>query len=151
MKLLVTGIPATRKTTLGDHLRDVHGFYHLDAENAALIQALRDPAGCDRIVARLDALNKPIVITWGFMPGADDDAIRRLQGHGYKLIWFDGNREAARREFIKRGTVPEALLDIQMGRISKMDLAIFNPVIINPFDDQGNILPIDRLAALVMA
>jgi hypothetical protein len=96
-------------------------------------------------------LDKPIVITWGFMPGVDDDAIRRLQGHGYKLIWFDGNREAARREFIKRGTVPEQLLDIQMERINKMDLASFNPVIIDTFDDQGDLLPIDQVAASVMA
>ncbi|SRR6266498_967208 len=154
MKLLITGIPATRKTTLGNHLRDHHGFFHLDVEDALSRGWTQELSGCvtwhDR-AGRLDAMARPVVITWGFMPGQDEATIRLLQGYGYKLIWFDGNRDAARREFIKRGTVPEWLLDLQMARIDAMDLSSFHPVTINTFDDEGGLLPIEDLAALVLA
>ncbi len=154
MKLLITGIPATRKTTLGNHLSRYHGFFHLDVEEMLSRGLPQELNGCDTwhdIAVRLAAMARPVVISWGFMPGADDAKIRLLQSYGYKLIWFDGNRDAARREFIKRGTVPVSLLDLQMERINNMDLSSLDPVIIDTFDDEGEVLPVEDVAALVLA
>lgn len=55
-----------------------------------------------------------------------------------------------RKAFINRGTVPEELLDIQMRRIEGMDLASFNPVIINPFDNGGSFLDQTEMAQKIL-
>ena len=97
-------------------------------------------------------MKRPIVVTWGFMPGSSDEtAVRYFQAAGFTLIWFDGNRVAARQVFIARGTVPTQALDAQMIRINRMDLAAFKPVIIDTFDSTGNFLPINEVAELVIA
>lgn len=62
------------------------------------------------------------------------------------MVWFDGDRAAARREFLKRGTVGEDLLDIQMGKINRLDLASFNPLQFNPFDADGRFISREVIA-----
>ncbi|SRR6266568_3510048 len=136
-RLLITGVPATGKTTLGDHLRDSRGFLHLNFEdqNSWPAEARRPAASLADFVAQLERTGRPVVITWGFKPGSPAEAmVRELQGHGYKLIWLDGNREAARREFIKRNEllvvaghrpIPSELLDLQMARIDRLDVDSF--------------------------
>ena len=153
MKLLIAGIPATRKTTLGDYLQAERGFLHLDFEatNSWPSEIQR------KWGSQLDRLNflknpgTPLVITWGFMPGTPDEmTVREFQDLGFKFIWFDGNREAARREFIKRGTVPVEALDNQMMRINNLDLDSFNPIIVNTFDGDGGLLPIADIVSIVL-
>ena len=92
-----------------------------------------------------------VVVTWGFMPGLDDDTVRRLQRMGFQMIWFDGNRAAARREFLKRGNVSEDLLNLQMGRIATLDLASFAPTPFNPFDEQGVLVSRAEVARRLLA
>jgi len=38
--ILIAGVPGTSKTTIGDHLRDAHGYRHFDVE----ADVLPDPA-----------------------------------------------------------------------------------------------------------
>lgn len=101
-------------------------------------------------VNSIKKLNKDIVITWGFMPGYDDQSIRNLVSTGFRHIWLDGNREAARRAFISRGTISEELLDIQMKRIESMDISSFNPIIINPFDNEGVFLDVREIVQKIL-
>ena len=83
--------------------------------------------------------NTNLVITWGFMPGIDDNKILKLKTMGVNLIWFDGNRKAARKAFLKRGTVSESLFNTQMKRNedSKID-DIFQPITFNTFKKDGD-------------
>jgi hypothetical protein len=92
-----------------------------------------------------------VVITWGFVPGVDDNTVRRLQAMGFRMVWFDGNRAAARREFLKRGTVGEDLLNLQMARIATLDLVSFQPMQFNPFDANGEFLPRSVIAGRLVA
>ena len=69
---------------------------------------------------------------------------------GFRMIWFDGDRTAARREFLKRGTVTEDALKIQLSKIAKLDLGSFSAVEFNPFDDQGQFLPREEIARRLM-
>jgi hypothetical protein len=152
--LLITGIPATGKTKVGNFLRDNKGFVHVDFEDPqAWPSQLQRQWGTPReLVDYLKNMKRPIVVTWGFMPGSSDEAVvRYFQEAGFTLIWFDGNREAARRAFIARGTVPTQALDAQMVRINNMDLAAFEPIIIDTFDSAGNFLPINDVVELVIA
>jgi hypothetical protein len=134
--VLICGIPGTGKTTMGEFLRKHHGFIHLDAE----FFARTNPGPANfvweqflGVVQSHKRTGESVVITWGFIPGVDDETIRSLQEMGFVLVWFDGDRVAARHAFLARGDVSEELFDIQMARIDNLDLASFKPVYLNPF------------------
>lgn len=135
----ITGVPGTGKTAIGNYLADNHGFKHLDVE-----VALQHPNPVEIIqqtITEAQNNNSDFVITWGFQPGSDDKIVIAIKNLGAKLIWLDGNREAARKAFIKRGGVPVELLDIQMGRINSVNITeTFDPIIFNTFDDSGEFL-----------
>ena len=124
--ILITGIPGTGKTWMGDYMAQHHNFTHCD------IEATGTPD--------LDRIEGDVVLTWGFMPdnSVHINFITELIGKGFKLIWFDGNRPAALREFIKRGTVPEELFYLQMFRIEQSKIIEkLSPKLVNTFDDHG--------------
>ena len=108
--LLITGIPGTGKTTIGDYLQEKYGFTHLDMELINAWQSLTSS------ILEAKRLNRDLVITWGFMPEEDNEKILKLKEIGVKMIWFDGNREAAREVFLARGTVSESAFNIQINR-----------------------------------
>lgn len=145
--LLIAGIPGTGKTEIGNYLADEHNFFHLDVEELMQIDGSRFVSlkqTPDDFIHLLKQ-RKKVVVTWGFMPGIDDCIIRKFQLLGFKFIWFDGNRKAARNAFIRRGTVSEDILDIQMRRIEKMDIGSFSPVVVNTFDGQDNFLEREKI------
>jgi len=132
MILLITGIPGTGKTEIGNYLQKSCGFVHIDME--CILGLHNCWQYVEDAVAEAKKSDKDLVITWGFMPGVDDNRVLQLRRMGAKLIWFDGNRRAARKAFLKRATVPEHLLDMQMKRIETTDIvAIFQPIAFDPF------------------
>jgi shikimate kinase len=147
IQVLLTGIPGTGKTTLGDYLRDHHGFVHVDAEQ--FIQTALPGTTWQDFTDLLEthrANGRDTVVTWGFMPPNDNDRVRDLQARGLRMIWLEGDREAALRLFNQRGSVPEELFHVQMARIANLDLAIFNPVRFDPFDGDGQPMSLPVLA-----
>src|SRR5438874_1197225 len=115
MKVLITGVPGTGKTTIGDYLQSQKGYAHFDIENVTASSAEEFGFVVQSFLAKPGDKK---VITWGFVPGASDGYVKYLQRCGYQMIWFDGNRAAARNAFLKRCDVEEKLLDIQMARIN---------------------------------
>jgi hypothetical protein len=86
------------------------------------------------------------VVTWGFVPELQLPAVLLIRELGFEWIWFDGNRTAARRVFIARGTVSVHALDIQMAAIDRhIDLAKLQPRMLDTFDSMGNFRPIDEI------
>jgi hypothetical protein len=143
-RYLITGIPGTGKTEVGNFLKNIHHFKHVDFEDSvSLNRFVADPV--DFIKSELQGCD--IVISWGFVPvDGQINIVKYLQSIGFKLIWFDGNREAARRAFIKRGTVSVDLLDIQIKRINDSQvISIINPIIINTFDENGEFKPLESI------
>ncbi len=60
---------------------------------------------------------------------------------GVTIWWFHGDREAARRAYIKRGFPEVKWFDIQMPKIEKsMEniKAVFGPNMIEVLDSEGN-------------
>lgn len=149
-RLLLTGIPGTGKTEAGHTLASQHGFLHLDAERFAQ----EAPAGttwADFVGVVAASTERDVVITWGFMPGTDDAFVRRLQGMGFRMVWFDGDRSAALRVFTARGTVSQAAFDAQMARIGRLDLNSFSPAMFDPFDSGGAFLSREEIARRLVA
>src|ERR1700730_16146871 len=115
---LITGIPGTGKTWYGDKFATEFGFAHHDLEEQQTLN--RFAGNPQQFIADILALNKNTVVTWGFLPDQiQTTLVLQFSEAGFKLIWFDGNRPAALREFRKRGTVPEELFHIQMQRIER--------------------------------
>jgi hypothetical protein len=143
---LITGIPGTGKTTLADTLAKDFGFVHYDLEKQQTLNRLA--ANPTQFIADMVSKNRDTVVTWGFVPDHQPSValVLQLKTAGFKLIWFDGNRPAALREFIKRGTVPEILFYLQMYRIEASNIVdAIKPVVINTFNELGNFKPIAEL------
>lgn len=136
---LITGIPGTGKTCYGDKFASQFGFAHYDLEESETLN--RCAPNPDQFIDELLKTERSIVVTWGFVPNHQYSVstVCKFRERGFELMWLDSNRPAALREFQKRGTVPEELFYLQMYRIeaSKVIEAI-KPVIINPFDAQGD-------------
>ncbi len=147
MKLLITGIPGTGKTTIGNYFASAKGYEHFEIE---AILKRHGSAGFPIIEAFIDRPSENKVVTWGFLPVVDDALVRRFQGLGYRMFWLDGNREAARREFLKRGDVPVIALDNQMAKIEKFDLDSFKPIHINPFSKDGIFLEKEKIVEMIL-
>jgi hypothetical protein len=105
--ILLSGIPATRKSTFARYLACKHGFAHYDLEchpHGWPHPELKTTWDRDRpaFVAQLRRLHDRIALDWGFLVSARP-WVKELQDCGVQLIWFDGDVACARREFEKRG------------------------------------------------
>ena len=135
--VLITGIPGTGKTGYGESFAKRFGFTHYNLEDDnTLSRLLSDPS---KFVEEILEKTGDIVVTWGFFPDEQQTAIvKQFKSSGFKLIWFDGNRPAARSAFNKRGTVSEELFDAQVWRIENSKvLQIIEPLAVNTFDKNG--------------
>jgi adenylate kinase family enzyme len=135
--ILITGIPASGKTTYGNAFATQFGFVHYDLEDEEIRN--RFSTGPAQFIDSILQTKRNVVVTWGFFPDAHQvGLVKQFEAKGFQLIWFDGNRPAALRKFIDRGYPIEALFHLQIGRIevSKV-IERIAPTIINPFDDNG--------------
>lgn len=145
--ILIAGVPGTGKTTVGDYLQKNFGFVHYNFEDSALALYAQDPRG---FITKALAQEK-IVITWGFMPYGHTDHVVEIKKRGFTLIWFDGDRDAAFREFMKRGTVSEQAYKIQMLNIETAKvIATIKPKIINTFDKNSKFKKLEVIAKEVL-
>jgi len=149
-RLIITGIPATRKTTVGNYLEAEHGFRHLDFEDMPTLKHYLEagPVGLERRIAELPQEGQDVVITWGFVPDVQLDVVIFLRSLGFEWVWFDGNRPAARALYLQAGR-PEHLLDRQMDLIEKhIDprLDALAPWIVDTFDASGGLRPTEEIA-----
>ena len=133
-RILITGVPGSCKTTTGEFLAAHFGFVHVDLEapphlrGDVLVQFL----------AELDQCHRNIVVTWGFVPGFHDGDIAAIRGLGYRLYWFDGDREASKRLYLERDERLTDEYNEQMHRIEAMRLRKLKAVHVDPFDAEGN-------------
>lgn len=136
MRIFITGIPGTGKTTIGNFLRDQFGYKHVNFEDGvSLNEFFQNP---DNFID-LELKNDNSVISWGFVP--DEVQIETVnylkRDKGFSLVWFDGDRVSAFREYLKAGR-PENLFYLQMFRIEESKVVErIKPLIINTFNNVG--------------
>ncbi|MBI4100412.1 hypothetical protein HY439_01595 [Candidatus Microgenomates bacterium] len=141
--ILLTGVPGTGKTRIGNHLKDTHDFYHIDLEDPGInsspefIQFHQTSLNPDQLMQEINIHGKDAVITWGFYPIAHDFLLLRLQHLGAKMFWLDGDRNLAKEAWRNRtARIPDELFDKQIERINNHNIkGIFKPFNINTFDE----------------
>ncbi len=143
--ILISGIPGTGKTTVGDYLRDQKGFVHFNLEDPNLDQQV--------FLQAITEKKNDFVITWGFGPDIPEhiSLLKMILDQGAKMIWFDGNREAAEIAFKKRGTVGDDLHVMQMERINRTNIvADYQPIVIDTFDKNGKFIDVKDTAEKIL-
>jgi hypothetical protein len=123
---LVSGIPASGKSTFCKWLEERKGFLHLDVERTGVLERhglarawntlFGAGAPAAPFLAALEKFRRPVAIDWGFPP-EHLDAVRKLFEGGVMLWWFAADWAVARRKFKERGTFPVQLFNIQMRSI----------------------------------
>ena len=128
--ILITGIPGTGKTFMGNYFQEHLGFLHIDMEE----KPQRFSRSTNKFLASTD---EDLVVTWGFSP-VDLSAVQRVQRLGFFTTWFDGNRDAALRSFNRRGTVEERMFHIKLNNIEVCQIVShLQHVQVNTFDEDG--------------
>ena len=155
-RLLVSGIPGMGKTDAADGLRALHGFQHLDAEKF-IGQGGRTYADIIKWIDSASREHEKVVVTWGFRPFEDAEAVRAIQKLGFTMVWFDGNDEAAHREYARRNaekgipvSVSERDWEDQMRNIALAVIESFNPIHVNTFDASGSFLEREVIAGRLL-
>ena len=127
MHLLISGIPASGKSTFCRLLEEKKGFLHLDVEKPGVLEryglatawaTLFDAStSAAPFVQALEKFKRPVAIDWGFPPECLH-AVRKLFEGGVMLWWFAADWAVARRKFIERGGKgPVGVFDIQIRKI----------------------------------
>ena len=150
LRLLIAGIPGMGKTDMGNYLQEHHGFKHVDMEVGGNIQSILTTP--DIFVNQLLQEEK-IVLTWGFRPFEDAESVLDLKSKGFKIIWYDGDRESARREFTRRspGESNERAYQYQLMRIETSKIVEqIDPIQINTFTEEGIFRGYDDIAEEIL-
>jgi hypothetical protein len=126
MHFLISGIPASGKSTFCRWLEEKKGFLHLNVEEPGVLDryglatawaTLFDAStSAESLVQALDSFNRPIAIDWGFPPECLH-AVRKLFDSGVMLWWFAADWAVARRKFQLRRYPHVQDFDIQIRKI----------------------------------
>lgn len=104
MKLFIAGIPGSGKTPFADWLRDEFGFMHIDFELLSndFQQFFRqNHCNLNWLLGAMSRFSPCVVASWGF-PIPDFPIVQTLNGSDVRLIWFDGDRKAACKNWIHK-------------------------------------------------
>ena len=128
MHFLISGIPASGKSTFCRWLEQKKGFLHLDVEEPGALERhdlatswqalLRDGGSASPFLEALEKFKRPVVLDWGFPP-KHLPAVRKLFD-GEVMLWcFAADWAVARRKFVERGGTkgPVETFDIQIREI----------------------------------
>jgi hypothetical protein len=120
MKLFVSGIPSSGKTTFADWLRDECGFLHINFEllTNAYQQFLWQQHGGNlrSFFEEMSDFAPCVVGSWGF-PIEALPTVKTLSGSDVRLIWFDGDREAACKNWMHKTGRTDAQFRAQVAAI----------------------------------
>ena len=143
--LLLSGVPATGKSTFGRYLAREHGFAHYDLECHPRGWPHPDLKAAWEVsrqafVAQLKQRHKRVALDWGFpvhcLPMVDE-----LCAQGLRLIWFDGHRGRARAVFQERGGLALTAFDAQVSAIDQAGYpASLNCVVVQALSAKGTFM-----------
>jgi hypothetical protein len=126
MHFLISGIPASEKSSFSRWLEEKKGFLHLDVEKTGVLDryglatawATLFDAGTSAapFVQSLEKFKRPVAIDWGFPP-EHLNTVRKLFEAGVMLWWFAADWTVARRKFQLRRYPHVQDFDIQIRKI----------------------------------
>jgi hypothetical protein len=124
--LLLSGIPATGKSSFGRYLARDHNFAHYDLECHPRgwphpeLKPVWDWSRAD-FAAQLKVFHPRVALDWGF-PIVGISWVRELLAAGVRLVWFAGDIARARELFLKRGGISVTDFDAQVESIQRYGL-----------------------------
>ena len=139
--IFIAGTPAMGKTYIGDYLEKHYNYSHLNLSNFE--KTIISSSEKDEFKRRFEELIQqanPIVITWGFGPltPSHQDILQYILDKS-TLVWFDGNREFARKAFSERGGIDTGEFDAQIKQLDESKIVSkLNPIVINTFREDGS-------------
>lgn len=139
MKYLISGIPGSGKTSFGNFLHTGKKYTHIDLEDPTTLKEFSQSP--EMFIANILRNAKDVVVTGGFKASEWAHTMVTFFMHsGFSFVWFDGNRPAARKTFLKRSTAPIQLFDEKIKEVHAAHETIMhlNPQIIDTFDAAGN-------------
>ena len=153
------GIPGTGKTKVGDYFSTKLKYTHLDFDRCNVSHW--PSVFCKVVIRCLPLLGPNIIVTWGFQPTNNDIvAVNLFKKIGFQIIWFDGNREQARKEFVRRekeAHTPrseEALVKLFDEKIKKIDsenvVTRIIPIEYNTFTDAGKFKDLNQIVEEIL-
>src|SRR6266478_9823875 len=126
MHFLISGIPASGKSTFCGWLEKKKGFLHVDVEKPGVLDryglatawaTLFDAStSAAPFIEALEKFKRPVVIDWGFPP-EDLTTVRKLSESGVMLWWFAADWDVARRKFQLRRYLHVQDFDIQIRKV----------------------------------
>ena len=126
MHFLISGIPASGKSSFSRWLEEKKGFLHLDVEEAGVLDRYGLATAWDTLfdagtsaapfLQALEKFKRPIAIDWRFPPERLD-TVRKLFEAGVMLWWFAADWSVARRKFEQRRYPHVQDFDIQIRKI----------------------------------
>jgi hypothetical protein len=152
MKILLSGLPAGGKTTLGNLLAADHGFSHTDmeADSRAIAEARRDPEAFLRAFPH----DRDLILTWGFPPLHSLHVVKVLVRGGFTPVWLDGDQAHFYASFMRRehgNPIMEACYHLQLERITQARvLEAIDWRIVDPFQPDGTFRPLEEVAAEII-
>jgi shikimate kinase len=152
-KILLSGVPGSGKSTVAAYMEKNFEFFHIDMEQDDFAPRHEFAQNREAFLNKI-ATHENVIISWGFGPFQDREAIEYLQKAGYTLLWLDGDRTASFREFMKRENndpVKESLYYGQMQMIVVTRIVeTLKPHIVNPFSGNGTFRPVQHIAGDVI-
>ena len=126
MNFLISGIPASGKSTFCRWLEEKKGFLHLNVEEPGVLDRHGLATAWDTLfdasapaapfIEALEKFKRPVVIDWGFPP-EHLSTVRKLSEGGVMLWWFAADWAVARRKFEQRRHPHVQDFDIQIRKI----------------------------------
>lgn len=126
MHFLISGIPASGKSSFCRWLEKKKGFLHLDVEKPGVLDRYGLATAWDTLfdtsasaapfIEALEKFNRPVVIDWGFPPEHLSN-VRKLFEAGVMLWWFAADWTVARRKFQLRRYPHVQDFEIQIQKI----------------------------------
>src|SRR3989442_528704 len=147
--ILLTGLPATGKSTYCKHLHDGFGFHAINTDERpeVIAEAMNFSAG---FVERYCQEHDRVVIEWGFALHLLQFVLE-LRSQGAKLVWFRGEEDICRHfhaTHLNNDPARMKEFDLQMSRINHAGLPTSDFQLVEVFKN-GKVRSYDELDAEV--
>ncbi len=149
--ILLSGIPGSGKTSLGNYLSKEHGFYFFETDSNWLEFTRELCLGVDNFIARWLNRHDHMCLEWGFETSLLPYVLS-FKNQGASIFWFTCDKQIARSNYLKaHPDDPKGeCWDIQFKKIEDAGLPTSDFVIIETYHE-GNPIPLEELTPKILS